>query len=80
MVAASYLKSHMARSRGICILQTRGVDEVGLGPTTCVVSFHKVLQEVRFLMPGCPVVAHSARRLREHIMYCQFRSKVMVVQ
>ena len=68
-VAASYLKTHMARSHGICIHQTRGVDGVGGGPTTYVVPSPKVLQEVRCPVPGCPAVAHSAGRLREHFMY-----------
>ena len=58
----------------------RGVDEVGVGPATYVVSFPGVLQEVKYLVPGCPAVAHSAGRPREHFMYCHFRSKVEVVQ
>ena len=57
-----------------------GFDEVGGGPTTYVVSFPKVLQEVRFPVPGCPAMAHSAGRLRKHFMYRHFRSKVMVFQ
>ena len=36
-VETSYLKAHMVRSHGICIPQTRGVDEVGGGPTAYVV-------------------------------------------
>ena len=42
-VAVSYFKSRMARSHGICVPQTRGVNEVVGGPTTYVVSFPKVL-------------------------------------
>ena len=45
-----------------------------------MVSFPKVLQEVRCTVPGCPVVAHSAGKLREHFMFCHFRSKVSIVQ
>ena len=30
-VVASYLNTHMSRSHGICVPQTRGVDEVGGG-------------------------------------------------
>ena len=62
-VVAFYLKAHIARCHGICVPQTRGVDEVGGGPTTYVVSFPKVLQEVRCPVPGCPEVAHSSGRL-----------------
>ena len=79
-VAASYLKSYMLRSHGICILQTRGVDEVGVGSTTYVLSSSKVIQEVRFPVPGCLAVAHSAGRLRKNFMFHQFISKVAVVQ
>ena len=43
-VAASYVKKHMARMHGICVSQMRGVDEVGGGPTTYVVSFPKVFK------------------------------------
>ena len=42
-VVAYYLKTHMARSYDICAPQTRGVDEVGGGPSTYPVSFPKVL-------------------------------------
>ena len=45
-----------------------------------MVSFPKVLQEVICTVPGCPVVAHSAGRLRENFMFRHFRSKVAVVQ
>ena len=79
-VAASYLKSHMTRSHGICAHLNREVDEVGGGLTTYVVSLPKVLQEVVCPVPGCPSVAHSAGRLCEHFMFCHFRSKVAVVQ
>ena len=80
MMVSSYLKENMSRSHGICVPQTRGVDEVGGGTTTYVVSFPKVLQEVRYPVPGCPAVAHSAGRLRKHFMFCHFRSMVAVVQ
>ena len=79
-VTAPYLKYHMARSCGICVPQTRGVDEVVGGPTTYVVSLPKVIQEVRCPVPGCLAVAHSAGRLSEHFMFCPFRSNVLVVQ
>ena len=36
-----------------------------------------MLQEVRCPVPGCPVVAHSAGRIREHFMFRHIRSKVV---
>ena len=42
-VVASYLKTHMMQIHVICIPQTRGVDEVGGGPTTSMVFFPRVL-------------------------------------
>ena len=51
-VAQYYLKVHMKRSHGICAPQTRVVDEVRGGPATYVVSFPKVLQEVKCLVSG----------------------------
>ena len=79
-VEASYLKSHMARIHVIYVPQMRGVDEVVVGPDAYVVSSLRVLQEVKCPVPGCPEVAHSAGRIREHFMYCHFISKVAVVQ
>ena len=79
-VAASYLKSNMERSYGICAPQTRGVDEGGGGTTTYVMPFPKVLKEVRCPVPGCPAVVHRERRLRKHFMFCHFRSKVALFQ
>ena len=79
-VAASYLKAHMARSRGISVPQTRGVDEVGGGPTTYVVSFPKVLQEVICPVPGFPAVAHITCILCQNFIFCHFISKVAVFQ
>ena len=79
-VAASYLNFLMSRSHGIWVHQTRGVDEVGVGASTYLVSFPRLLQEVKCPVPGCPVEVHSAGRLREHFMYRHFRSKVVVVQ
>ena len=61
-VAASYLKTHMARIRVICVHQTRRVNAVGGGSTTYVVSFPRVLQEVKYPVLGCLSVAHSAQR------------------
>ena len=80
ILAESYLKDHMAGSHGIYVPQTMGVDEVGGGLTTYVMNLPKVLQEVRCLVPGCPVVAHIAGRLCEHFMCCHFRSKLVVFQ
>ena len=45
-----------------------------------MVSLPKVLKEVICPVPGCPAVAHSAGRLREHFMHFRFRSKAEVVQ
>ena len=42
-VASSYLKTHMAQIHVICVLQARGVDDVGGVPTTYMVSFPRVL-------------------------------------
>ena len=64
-VVASYIRAHMERVHVICVPQMRGVDEVGGGPTTYVVSFPKVLKEVRCPVPGFPAVAHSAGILYE---------------
>ena len=79
MVEEYYLKEHMARSYCICVPQTRVVNEVVGGTTTYVVYFPRVLQEVRFPVPGIPVVAHSAGRLRKHFMYIHIRYRVTVV-
>ena len=79
-VSASCLKSHMARSRGICVPQMRGFDDVRGGPATDVVYFPREIQEVKCTVPGFPAVAHSARKLRKHFMYHHFRYKVAVVQ
>ena len=49
-------------------------------PTTYVVSFPKVLQEIRCPVSGCPDVTPITGRLREHFIFCHFRSKVVVVQ
>ena len=48
-VEALYLRHKMARIHGICVPQTRGVDEVGGGLATYMVSFHRVLHEVKLL-------------------------------
>ena len=53
-VEASYLKAHMKRRHRICVPHKRGIDEVGGGLTTYVVSFPKVLKGVRCPVPGCP--------------------------
>ena len=58
----------------------RRVDEVGGGTTTYVVSFPKVIQELRCLVPRFPAVAHSVGKLRERLMFRHFISKVAIVQ
>ena len=68
-VKQSYLKQHMESLHGICAPQTRGVDEKGEGPTTYVVSFPRILQLVKWLVPRCPAVAHSVGRLQEIFMF-----------
>ena len=77
---SSYLKQKMASLHGICAPHMRGVDEEGGETTTYVVSFPRILQSVRCPVPGCPVVEHSAGRLREHFMYRNFWSQVEVFQ
>ena len=67
-VATSYLKTYTEITHDICVPQTRGVEEVRGGTTTYMVSLYRMLQEVKCPMLGCPEVAHSAGRIREHIM------------
>ena len=57
-----------------------GVYEVGGVSNTYVVSLPRVLQKAKFPAPGCPEVAHSAGRLREHLIYRHFWSKMAVFQ
>ena len=64
MVAQSYLKQNMSSHHGICVPQMRGVDKKVEVPATYVVSFSRVIKLVRFMVPGLPVVCHSAGRLR----------------
>ena len=45
-----------------------------------MVSFPRVLQEVKCPVLGCPAVAHSAGRLRENFMYFHFRYNFEVFQ
>ena len=52
-VAASYLKTHREQINGIFVLHTRGVNEVGGGPNIYVVSFPRVLQDVKCPVSGC---------------------------
>ena len=68
-VAASCIRSHIAQIHGIFVPQTRGVDKVGGGPTTYVVSFPRIFQEVNCLVSGYLAVSHSTGVLREHFMY-----------
>ena len=70
----------MEQIHGICIPQTRSVKEVGGGPTTYLVSFPRLFQEVKCPVTGFPEVAHSSGRLRKHFMCHHFRSKVMMFQ
>ena len=56
------------------------IDKLGRGPTIYVVSFPRVLQEVKCPVTGCPEVAHSAGRIHKHFIYRHFQSKVVVVQ
>ena len=65
----SYLKQDMEILHGICVPQTRGIDEKGEGPTTYVVSFLRILQSVRCLVLGYPAVAHIVGRLQENFMF-----------
>ena len=71
-VAALYLKQHMAWIHGIYSPHTRRVDEGGGGLTTYMVSFPRVMQLVRCLVPRFLGVAHSARLIWEHFMYRKF--------
>ena len=57
-VVESYLQTHMAQIHGICVPQMRGFDEVGGGPTTYVLPFPRVLQELKCPLPGCLAVAY----------------------
>ena len=75
-----YLKAHMAQIHGICAPQNRVVDKLGVAKTAYVISFPRVLKEVKFLVPGFPAVSRSERRLREHFMYRHFLLKVMMFQ
>ena len=70
----------MAQIYGICIPQAEGVDKVGGGPTTYVVSLPRFLQQVNYLVTRCLTVPHSVGRIQEHFMYCHFFFKVAVVQ
>ena len=54
--------------------------QIGGGAITFVVSFPRLLKTVRCPVPGCPAVAHSAGRMREHFMYRYFFARIAVVQ
>ena len=47
---------------------------------TYVVSFPLVLKTVKCPVIGCPEVARSAGRLREHFMYQHFFSQISLLQ
>ena len=79
-VAQSSLKHHMSSQHVICVPHERWVDEKGYGPSTYVVSFPRVLQLVRCPVPGCPVVSHSAVRLRGNFMFRHLRYWIEVFQ
>ena len=70
----------MAQVHGICVPQAMGVDKVWLGPTTYVVSFPRLLQTVKCLVPRCPAVVRSVGRIQEHFVYRHFWYKVVMVQ
>ena len=53
----------MARSRGICVPQMRGFDDVRGGPATDVVYFPREIQEVKCTVPRCPALVHGVERL-----------------
>ena len=76
----SYLNINRMLIHVICVPQTRVFDEVGGGSTTYVVSFPRVLQEVKFPVTGCPEVVYIVGRLCEHFIYRHFKSKVALVQ
>ena len=57
-----------------------GDREGGGGVVTYVVSFPWVLKAVIFPLPGCPAVAHSFGRMREHFMYRHFFSRIVVFE
>ena len=78
-MSSLYLKHHIGKLHGICVPQTRGVNNVGVLPTTYVVSFPRVIQSVRCSVPGYLAVAHSVGRLRENLVYQHSWFKVAVV-
>ena len=45
-----------------------------------MVSFPCVLKTVKYLVTGCPEVAHSTGRLRKLFVYRHFFSRIAVVQ
>ena len=45
-----------------------------------MVYFPLVLKMVSILVTGCPEVAHSVGRLREHLMYIHFFLRIVVMQ
>ena len=49
--------------------KTREVEVGGGGPATYMFYFPRALKTVDCPVPGCPEVAHSSERLREHFMY-----------
>ena len=65
---------------GICVPQTRGVEEKREGTTTYVLSLSRVLKLVRCKVLGFPAVAHSAGRMKDHFMFRHFQSRIVVVQ
>ena len=79
-VAQLSLKQDMSSQHGICVPQTRGVNEKGEGPTIYVVSFPRLLQVIRCQVPGFTAVSHSAGRMREHFMFQNFQAHMAVVQ
>ena len=77
-VLASSLRGHTMRQYGKSSPQTREVEIGGGGGITYVVSLPWVLKTVRCPVPGCPEIAHSAGRMREHLMYRNFFVRIAV--
>ena len=61
-VTSSYLKAHMERVHRICVPKMRGVNVIGGGKKTYMVSFPRVLQEMKCPVSGFLEEAHSAGR------------------
>ena len=78
-MVSSSLKGHR---RGIMaeVCRRQGSCKWGGGGVIYVVSFPCVLKTVKYLVTGCPEVAHSTGRLRKLFVYRHFFSRIAVVQ